>query len=157
VLKQTEQLISLEDSVVVAITILSPNGEMTLVAFAIGRSESNYLLEFFFEFCIKNEVYINNARLTIFSDRGSALLSTLPRLCPLANHMYCLRHLEKNLRQQKCLQSSKLLWRANKCMTELKFNEVMKEMKAVAPKQHEYLDSIDSRHWAQWRSIKNGT
>jgi hypothetical protein len=66
ILYQTEHLLSLKGSVVAAITILSPNGEMTLLPYAIGRSENNELLEHLLDFCIKHGLDMNQSKLTIY-------------------------------------------------------------------------------------------
>ncbi|XP_076938559.1 protein FAR1-RELATED SEQUENCE 6-like [Bidens hawaiensis] len=77
---------------------LDPNNGYYPVAYAVVESETLNSWEWFLE-CLGDDLDINNrSKFTFMSDRQKGLIQAVDKLFPSAEHRFCVRHIEDNLR-----------------------------------------------------------
>ena len=78
------------------------------------------------------------------SDRGSAIMKSVPSKLPLAIHVYCALHLCRNLEDKRIPRRFTYLFWAARNADSLYAHEVaMEKMKEQCPKMFEYMSKID--------------
>lgn len=83
---------------VISVTTRSPNNRMCLLAFMLCYSENAEDITALVDFCAYHGVIFNHEGLTLFSDRGAALLKVAETSMPKAFKYLCAQHIERNLR-----------------------------------------------------------
>jgi hypothetical protein len=83
---------------------------------------------------------------TVFSDREKGIWNAVRNGIPHSNHVYCVKHIEKNI-CTKFKYKSKLLWTAAKCLNIEVFNDAMQRIRDEDPRVYDYLYNIDNRCW----------
>ncbi|XP_077223984.1 uncharacterized protein LOC143857444 [Tasmannia lanceolata] len=78
--------------------------------------------------------------LTLCSDRQKGLMQAVPKVMPIANHSYCMRHLAANLYTDfKDPLLKKLFWSAARALRESVFIDTMEKIKARSENAHNLL------------------
>jgi hypothetical protein len=149
-----DMLERMDKMAVIVISGRSPNNQIVIYAVAIGSKENNELVAYLLTFCERHGLNLNQAHITILSDRGSALISCIDKFAPLAFHLFCALHLEGNLRSAHVLQDLSLYWQARNARTKSEYDAAMSDMSSKAPKQHAYLLGIEK--WAVYVGIERG-
>lgn len=81
----------------VALSCVTYNKNNHLLAFGLGESENSELLNGLILLCLQAGVDLDNPDVTFVSDRSKAILKSVRESAPLANHLHCAKHLERNL------------------------------------------------------------
>src|SRR5579859_7764782 len=87
--------------------------------------------------------------LVFLSDRAKRLLEGVPTIFPFAEHGYCLKHLEKNLKlNYKNHTLTTLLWQMAASKTPHDFNELLKKFQDISPQAAQWLlGEADPKYW----------
>ena len=83
---------------IISLTTRSPNNKMSLLAFVICYSENSADIKALIDFSASHGIIFNRPDLTLFSDRGTALLAVAELALALTFKYLCCKHLERNLR-----------------------------------------------------------
>ncbi|GKD64463.1 crooked neck-like protein 1 [Tanacetum coccineum] len=135
--------------VLVAVGLDSNNGIYPL-AFALVKAETKSSWCWFLQ-CLGDDIDLHpNSNFTFISDRQKGIISAIKTVYTSAEHIYCLRHIHKNMKHGWCRQAYKdLLWRVVSAINVRDFEKCMLELKTMNPKTHEWLNKIPAEHWAR--------
>jgi hypothetical protein len=84
---------------------------------------------------------------TMFSDREKGLETALAEVFPSSNHVFCMKHIEKNVITRYRFRSH-LLWEACKTLDKDEFDRKMSQICNLNSEVYDYLLNIDPKYWA---------
>ena len=127
-----------------------------LLAVCISPTESNNALDSLFPLCEKTGLRLNDPRLTIVSDGGTALDSSTKKHLPETNKLRCADHLTKNIKSWglKNDDNLKLFWSARNATTVIEMKSHMDRMEKYSPKLFAHLSKI--HNWCIAPLIEKG-
>jgi len=140
--------------VYLTLTTLTSEGTILLLAFAVVASESTESWSWFLRLCDKAGLgaFFGKGRV-VFSDRDKGLAASLLIVFPNAYSFHCAWHLLQNL--YKVVRGDRsslgrrglLFWACVKALTKDEFDDAMQNLRASAPRAHEYLARLDIARW----------
>jgi hypothetical protein len=135
------------------------NNEMIVFGYCLGYSECMGDLKAFLSFLLAEGLDLNADDMTILTDRGTALIPAVTEILPKTYHLFCPKHLERNLQAKKVSEVVRAkYWQARSAVTETQYREHMyREMTALSDKGREiavYLESI--ANWQLYKVIASG-
>ncbi|XP_071714359.1 uncharacterized protein [Rutidosis leptorrhynchoides] len=87
---------------------------------------------------------------TFISDRQKGLIEAIKKHFPVAEHRYCLRHLQQNMRERWSGTAYKNhLWNCATALTVPEFNEAMQKLKSFSEPCYVWLSKVPPKHWAR--------
>jgi hypothetical protein len=115
-----------------------------LLAVCISPTESNNALDSLFPLCEKTGLRLNDSRLTIVSDGGTALDSSTTKHLPETNKLRCADHLTKNIKTWGLSNATnlKLFWSARNSTTVIEMKSHLDRMEKHSPKLFAHLSKI---------------
>ena len=123
--------------------------------FGVGDSENSDLIDAAIDVAVKAGVALNAQNIVVMSDRGSAILKSVPSKLPLAIHVYCAVHLCRNLEEKKIPRCfTYLFWAARNAESLYAHEVAMENMKEECPNMFSYLSAINGV-WAIHSLIAN--
>ena len=145
----------LQKMILTAITGRTANNENILYGFCLGYSEKAEDIGLLIELMRRNNVDLNQRRITVLSDRGTAILKAIRDYLPNALQMCCMKHISDNLRSKKMGKYVALASKARNCVTESKYKEVMTQLHISSSECYNYLTSIEE-NWQLYKAIERG-
>ncbi|XP_021985304.1 uncharacterized protein LOC110881320 [Helianthus annuus] len=120
------------------------------VAYAIVESENKDSWMWFLELLGADLDIGSNSNFTFISGRQKGILPAITRLFPCAEHRYCLRHIDENMKVSfKGDLYKDMLWKCAAATTIPEFTLAMDELKAFNKKAHLWLSKIPPLHWTR--------
>nr|GEV34816.1 hypothetical protein [Tanacetum cinerariifolium] len=119
---------------------LDSNNGIYPLAYALVEAETKSSWYWFLQ-CLGDDIDLHpNSNFIFITDRQKGIILAIKTVYPSAKHIYCLRHIHKNIKQGWCGQAYKdLLWRAASTTNVRDFEKCMLEFKTMNPKAHEWL------------------
>ncbi|XP_071700503.1 uncharacterized protein [Rutidosis leptorrhynchoides] len=135
--------------VLTAVGIDSSNGIYPL-AYAIVESET-YNSWCWFLNCVGKDLGLTKrSNITFMSDRQKGIIAAEENLYPNAEHRFCLRHIQQNMKTQWNGKAYKdHLWRCPTATTVPQFEHCMQERKNFNEGCWKYLVKVQPKHWAR--------
>ncbi|XP_076943352.1 uncharacterized protein LOC143613561 [Bidens hawaiensis] len=129
---------------------LDPNNGYYPVAYAVVEAETLNSWEWFLE-CLGDDLDINNrSKFTFMSDRQKGLIQAVDKLFPSAEHRFCERHIEDNLRslfKGKLLRDA--LWKLTRCTSPTQYEREMNNLKNLNKRCHLWVSKIPPETWSR--------
>ncbi|KAK1411976.1 hypothetical protein QVD17_32873 [Tagetes erecta] len=132
-----------------AVGIDGNNGIYPL-SYAIVEAETTETWTWFLE-CLGDDLdLVANSNFTFVSDRQKGILPAIGNLFPYAEHRYCLRHINENMKQTfKGKAYKDMLWKLGTTTTKIHFQKAMNELKNFNKDAHDWLSKIPPNHWSR--------
>ncbi|XP_076897925.1 uncharacterized protein LOC143551040 [Bidens hawaiensis] len=129
---------------------LDPNNGYYPVAYAAVEAETMNSWEWFLE-CLGDDLDLNNrSKFTFMSDRQKGLIQAVDKFFPSAEHRFCVRHIEDNLRT---LFKGKLytdaLWKLARCTKTTHYEREMKNLKKLNKMAHLWVSKVPPETWSR--------
>ncbi|XP_076916909.1 uncharacterized protein LOC143576766 [Bidens hawaiensis] len=136
---------------------LDPNSGYYPVAYVVVEDETMNSWEWFLE-CLGDDLYLNKrSKFTFMSDRQKGLIQAVDKLFPSAEHRFCVRHTEYNLRT---LFKGKLyrdaLRKMAKCTTPTHYEREMNNLKKLNKRTHLWVSKIPPESWSRSHFTSRG-
>ncbi|XP_076936363.1 uncharacterized protein LOC143603465 [Bidens hawaiensis] len=129
---------------------LDPNNGYYPVAYAVVEAETLNSWEWFLE-CLGDDLDINNrSKFTFMSVRQKGLIQAVDKLFPSAEHRFCVRHIEDNLRslfKGKLLRDA--LWKLARCTSPTQYEREMNNLKNLNKRCHLWVSKIPPETWSR--------
>ncbi|KAJ9547748.1 hypothetical protein OSB04_020291 [Centaurea solstitialis] len=129
---------------------VDPNHGTYPLAYAVVEAETKSSWAWFLE-CLGDDLGLQrNSNFTFISDRQKGIVPAIADVFPSAEHRYCLRHIEENLKQRHKGQAFKdHLWKCAEASTVQMYNKAMDELKSFNESAHSWLKQIPPQHWSK--------
>ncbi|KAL0227469.1 hypothetical protein RCL1_003613 [Eukaryota sp. TZLM3-RCL] len=124
------------------------NGQLFPLGFGLVRSENKVDISWYLEHLI-NSFRIDD-EVTVISDRGEALVSSINSVLPLNPHVYCVKHIADNLFGKGAAVAKSLVWDAAKSITERDYFNVLAIIKLKAGTCYETISKVDPSNIAEY-------
>ncbi|KAJ9558803.1 LOW QUALITY PROTEIN: hypothetical protein OSB04_013417 [Centaurea solstitialis] len=120
------------------------------VAYAIVEAETTNSWKWFLE-CLGDDLDLQaNSNFTFVSDRQKGIIPAIAKMFPSAEHRFCLRHIQENMKLQWKGQAYKdLLWECAAAYTVPQFKTAMEKLKRFNARCHDWLMKIPLQHWSR--------
>ena len=92
--------IGFADLTLLAITSKTFNKNYHVLLFGLGESEDSDFVSSAFALAEEQGLRLNDNKIVVMSDRGTALIKSIHECLPLANHMFCGVHLLRNIKDK---------------------------------------------------------
>lgn len=126
----------------------TPYNHILVLGFAIVYSESTADVKGLLSFLKKNGVLINDASITILSDRSLAIAKALDEEAGDAYHALCPLHLERNLKHNGWSAHIHLYKFARRAETKIEFDHNMNKIKETCEPMYRYLtENVKEGEW----------
>lgn len=122
-----------------------------ILVFMISYAESKADLDAMFDFAEESGLLIDIPGMTLISDRGSAIISSVSERFIQLKHHFCAKHIERNLKQRGWNKFIGLFWNARNACTFAKYQSSMNEIQNKCPPMYDYLSSI--KNWCLYELI----
>ncbi|XP_076932443.1 uncharacterized protein LOC143597974 [Bidens hawaiensis] len=128
---------------------LDPNNCIYPVSYAIVEAENNDSWTWFLQ-CLADDMDLDsNSYFTFISDRQKGLLPAVERLFPFAEHRFCARHIQENMKQQfKGKIYKDAFYKMARCTTPVQFEKEMHALKKINIDAQIWLSNIRPEHWS---------
>ncbi|KAJ9550389.1 hypothetical protein OSB04_014434 [Centaurea solstitialis] len=129
---------------------VDPNHGTYPLAYAVVEAETKSSWAWFLE-CLGDDLGLQrNSNFTFISDRQKGIVPAITQVFPSAEHRYCLRHIEENMKLRfKGKAFKEHLWKCAAASTVPMFNKAMDELKAFNGSFHGWLRQIPPKHWSK--------
>ncbi|XP_052625000.1 uncharacterized protein LOC111916210 [Lactuca sativa] len=129
---------------------LDSNNGIYPVAYAVVETESTSSWTWFLELLGKDLDLGPNSNFTFISDRQKGIIPAMEKVFPSAEHRFCLRHIQENMKKQwKGKDLSDQLWECGRATTVNHFNKAMDELKKINAEAHGWVSKIPANTWAK--------
>lgn len=123
-----------------------------ILIFMISYAESKVDLDAMFDFADACGLQFDKPEITLISDRGSAIISSVSERYKHLKHHHCAKHIERNLKQRGWNRFIGLFWNARNACTFAKYQAAMNEIKNASLQMYQYLSSI--KNWCLYELIE---
>ncbi|GJZ36916.1 mutator type transposase [Tanacetum coccineum] len=117
------------------------------------KSQSGSIKTFkFFNMSLRSDDFdlCTNSNFTFITDMQKGLVPTITKLFLLAEHRFCVRHINENMNiTWKGGDYKEMLWKCATSTTVVRFEKNMAELKNYNKKAHEWLSKIPPEHWSR--------
>nr|KAJ0187838.1 hypothetical protein LSAT_V11C900459490 [Lactuca sativa] len=135
---------------VLTVVGLDSNNGIYPVAYAVVETESTSSWTWFLELLGEDLDLGANSNFTFISDRQKGIILATEKVFPSAEHRFCLRHIQENMKKQwKGKDLSDQLWECGRATTVNHFNRVMDELKKINEEDHAWVCKISTSTWAK--------
>jgi len=93
-------MVGFNDLILLAITCKTFNKNSHVLLFGLGEAEDTAFISSAIALAEKQGLKLNDHKIVVMSDRGSALIKAIYVCLPLANHMFCGVHLLRNIKDK---------------------------------------------------------
>ncbi|KAL4567999.1 hypothetical protein LXL04_023598 [Taraxacum kok-saghyz] len=132
-----------------AVGIDSNNGIYPL-AYAVVEAETFQSWTWFLELLEEDLNLGLRSNFTFISDRQKGLLPAISKTFPNAEHRYCLRHIQENLKKiSKDKNVSDQVWKCGRATAVNHFQRAMDELKEMHERVHHTLSVIPASSWTK--------
>ncbi|KAJ9541378.1 hypothetical protein OSB04_027884 [Centaurea solstitialis] len=132
-----------------AVGVDANNGTYPL-AYAVVEAETRNSWEWFLEYLGDDLDLGRRSNFTFISDRQKGIIPAIEKLYPNAEHRFCVRHIQENMKQKwKGKAFEDHVWKCAKATTIPLFDKFMEEFKAFNDKAHGWLKQIPPQHWSR--------
>ncbi|KAJ9542115.1 hypothetical protein OSB04_028621 [Centaurea solstitialis] len=140
---------------------VDPNHGTYPLAYAVVEAETKKVLVHYYTYsllswawfleCLGDDLGLQrNSNFTFISDRQKGIVPAITQVFPSAEHRYCLRHIEENMKLRfKGKAFKEHLWQCAAASTVPMFNKAMDELKAFNGSFHGWLRQIPPKHWSK--------
>nr|KAJ0220763.1 hypothetical protein LSAT_V11C200050740 [Lactuca sativa] len=129
---------------------LDSNNGIYPVAYAVVETESTSSWTWFLELLGEDLDLGPNSNFTFISDRQKGIIPAMEKVFPSAEHRFCLRHIQENMKKQwKGKDLSDQLWECGRATTVNHFNRAMDELKKINAEAHAWVSKIPANTWAK--------
>ncbi|KAJ9561242.1 hypothetical protein OSB04_006402 [Centaurea solstitialis] len=117
------------EQILIAVGV-DPNHGIYPLAYAIVEAETTNSWTWFLE-CLGDDLeLVSNSNFTFISDRQKGIIPAIARVFPAADHRFCVRHIQQNMKQTwKGKVYNDLLWRCASDTTIPQFHAEMEELR----------------------------
>ncbi|KAJ9538150.1 hypothetical protein OSB04_030883 [Centaurea solstitialis] len=129
---------------------VDPNHGIYPLAYAIVEAETTNSWTWFLE-CLGDDLeLVSNSNFTFISDRQKGIIPAIAKVFPAAEHRFCVRHIQQNMKQTwKGKVYNDLLWRCASATTIPQFNAEMEELRKFNAETYNWLKQIPPHHWTR--------
>ncbi|KAJ9555992.1 hypothetical protein OSB04_010606 [Centaurea solstitialis] len=135
--------------ILTAVGINSNNGTYPL-AWAIVEAETINAWTWFLELLGDDLDLTTRSNFTFISDRQKGIIPAIAKVFPLAEHRFCIRHIQENMKLRwRGKEFQVQLWKCAAAATVPEFQEAMNELKSMSVQCHDWLKQIPPHHWSR--------
>ncbi|KAK9071946.1 hypothetical protein SSX86_008377 [Deinandra increscens subsp. villosa] len=129
---------------------VDPNNSIYPLSYAIVEAETLNSWTWFLN-CLGEDLGLEaNSNFTFISDRQKGIIPALEKVFPCAEHRFCLRHINENMKQKFRGKAYKdALWKLATVTTTIQFEKAMDELKALNKDAQEWLSKIPPKQWSR--------
>ncbi|XP_071738859.1 uncharacterized protein [Rutidosis leptorrhynchoides] len=129
---------------------LDSNNGIYPLAYAIVESECYSSWLWFLELLARDLDLTEMSNFTFISDRQKGLIAAVGKVFPVAEHRFCLRHIQQNMKKYwSGVAYKNHLWACASATTVPQFERRMAEFKDFSEPAHLYLSKIQPAQWAR--------
>ncbi|XP_052622279.1 uncharacterized protein LOC111888944 [Lactuca sativa] len=135
---------------VLTVVGLDSNNGIYHVTYAVVKAETTSSWTCFMKLLGEDLELGANSNFTFISDRQKGIIPAVAKVFPNAEHGFCLRHIQENLKKQwKGKELSDLVWECGRATTLNHFKYVMDELKKMNDEAHAWLCKIPAETWSK--------
>nr|KAJ0212180.1 hypothetical protein LSAT_V11C400158540 [Lactuca sativa] len=135
---------------VLTVVGLDSNNGIYPVTYAVVEAETTNSWTWFMELLGEDLELGANSNFTFISDRQKGIIPAVAKVFPNAEHRFCLRHIQGNLKKQwKGKELSDLVWKCGRSTTLNHFKYAMDELKKMNDEAHAWFCKIPVETWSK--------
>lgn len=123
------------------------NKAVLLAAAIVTEPESADVWKWFLEHCKNHFPDIDSSDIGLVSDRDKGLSAAFPQVFTRATHLYCAKHLLRNMRAQKITEDEGPFWALIKQPSIFDFEKYLPTFIERCPDMWEYLGNVPLPYW----------